>query len=231
MGRLRTQKRLRRRPNRDLVREPLRVAPNRHPGANATRPDNARAGDGVGETASATKAIKEVMVVPVDTTHALSLYVARMKSMVDAKSRLQVMRAGGQAGKEAGLKAAVIKLGADRAMSNFRWGHRVPLKAGYDVTESRVEINHTPKGVWLLADKGRFNGGRIYPRTANGRKGRKAVKGRALRTPEGPRAASSYTPSKGTNVFKLAAAMEREAVPKGAATEMTRVLAEFVRRS
>jgi hypothetical protein len=144
----------------------------------------------------------------------LSAYVANLESVLDADANKRITRAAGFAAKDAGLSAAVDKLGSDRAMSGYKGG-RIKLGVGFDTGSWRVDINHRPKGLWLLADEGRKRSGPIYPRRGR-RKSIAPVPGRAVLTPFGPRASSSFGPSKGTGVFKLAAARERDAAPKAA---------------
>lgn len=144
----------------------------------------------------------------------LSAYVANLESVLDADANKRITRAAGFAAKDAGLEAAADKLGGDRAMSGYKNGN-IKLGVGFDTGPWRVDMNHRPKGLWLLADEGRKRSGGIYPRRGR-RKGSTPTPGRAVLTPFGPRAASSFGPSRGTGVFKLAAAREREAAPKAA---------------
>ena len=99
-------------------------------------------------------------------------------------------------------------------MSNFKGG-RVPLRAGYDEAGWQLSVNHRPKGVWFLAEKGRTSTGPIYPRR-NGRRSRLPTKGRAIMTPSGPRALSTWRPSRGLRTFTIAAARERDDGTKAA---------------
>jgi hypothetical protein len=146
----------------------------------------------------------------------LSAYVANLESVLDADANRRITRAAGFAAKDAGLEAAADKLGGDRAMSGYKNGN-IKLGIGYDTASWRVDLFHRPKGLWLLADQGRKRSGWIYPRPARGRgKTVAPTPGRAVLTPFGPRAASSFGPSRGTGVFKLAAARERDAAPKAA---------------
>jgi hypothetical protein len=134
------------------------------------------------------------------------------------------------AAKDAGNQAVVRKLGADRAMRNFRTKKPIPLGLGFDVASDgkSVSMNHRPSGLWVLADRGRYNSGPIYPRV-NDRRGRKAVYRRALKTPGGFSSVLHYGPSRGTGVFQLAAARERDEAPKAAAQELFGLIGRSVR--
>lgn len=145
---------------------------------------------------------------------ALSAYVRRLESTIDDDAQRRILRAAGLATKNEALQAAEAKLGGDRAMTNWRRG-TVPLKAGFDVAGWELTVNHRPGGLWKIADSGRKSIGVIAPRR-NGRKVRTSTAGRAVMTPQGPRALSSYGPSRGTGVFRLAAAKERAAAPAAA---------------
>lgn len=145
---------------------------------------------------------------------ALSAYLTKLESTLDADANRRITRAAGFAAKQAALSAVEAKLGADRAMSNYKGG-RIKLGVGFDQASWRVDLNHRPKGMWLLADEGRKRSGGIYPRNGR-RRNYTPVAGRAVLTPFGPRASSRFGPSRGTGVFKMAAAREREAAPKAA---------------
>ena len=114
-------------------------------------------------------------------------------------------------------------------MSNFKSG-RVRLSAGFDQgpQPTQVIIGHGPKGVWILADEGRGRSGSIYPRNGR-RKGTRTRPGRAVNTPYGPRARSSYRPSRGTGVLRLAAARERSAIPEAAFRQLQQEIGRVVR--
>jgi hypothetical protein len=164
----------------------------------------------------------------------LSSYAQRLYQLVDDDAMRRIGRAAGFAGKDAGLDAARETLGPDRAMSNFKGG-RVPLSVGFDqgAKATEVVLKHGPKGLWILADEGRQRDGRIYPRKVSGKTGKayrgySASAGRAVMTPQGPRSASSYGPSRGLGTLSKAAGRERTAVPKAAfkalQIEMARVV-------
>jgi hypothetical protein len=146
----------------------------------------------------------------------LSAYSARFYELVDDDAMRRISRKAGFAGKDAAFEAARAKLGPDRAMSNFKSG-RVRLAAGFDqgVKPTQVIIGHRPAGLWSLADAGRKESGAIFPRNGR-RKGTRVRDGRAVMTPAGPRARSSYGSSRGLGVFKMAAAKERDQAPEAA---------------
>ena len=158
----------------------------------------------------------------------LSGYLAKLESTLDDDARRRIMRAAGGATKAAALSAATDTLGSDRAMSNFKGG-RVPLGAGYDEAGWRLSVNHRPKGVWFLAERGRVRTGPIYPRR-NGRKARLPTTGRAVMTPAGPRASSTYRPSRGLRTFTIAAARERDDGTKAAWRQLQQEFRRVVRR-
>jgi hypothetical protein len=145
---------------------------------------------------------------------AISAYLRKLESTLDDDARRRIMRAAGGDAKKGGLSAAEDTLGSDRAMRNFKGG-RVPLRLGYDEAGWQLSMNHRPSGVWFLAERGRRNSGPIYPR-ANGRKARRPTAGRVVVTPQGPRASSSYGPSRGLRTFTIAAARERKGGTDGA---------------
>jgi hypothetical protein len=144
----------------------------------------------------------------------IAAYLRKLESTLDADAQRRIMRAAGGDAKKGGLSAAEDTLGADRAMRNFKGG-RVPLRLGYDQAEWQLTMNHRPSGVWFLAERGRKASGPIYPR-AGGRKSRTTSAGRAVMTPQGPRALSSYGPSRGLRTFSIAAARERKGGTEGA---------------
>ena len=162
---------------------------------------------------------------------ALSAYVRKLESTISDDARSRITMAAGIATRKAAVSAVEDKLGPDRAMSNFRSG-RVKLGAGFDVDGWTVKVNHRPKGVWLLADAGRKRSGIAYPRTGanRGRKGKITTPGRAVLTPYGPRASHRFGPSRGTGVFEMAAAREREEAPKSAWRVVQGEFARIIRR-
>lgn len=120
-----------------------------------------------------------------------------------------VQHAIGKAAKGAALKEAERGLGIDRSFSGF--ARKAPLGAGYD-TGMPVVLNLRPAGLWYLADEGRKRRGRINPRRSRTRRGEHA----AVMTPRGPRAFSTYGPSRGRSVLtKLMKRLEDD-VPEAA---------------
>lgn len=151
----------------------------------------------------------------------------RLSSVVDGSASARIAAKAGMAAKEAAIDAASRDLGGDRAFSGFR--RRVPLGAGFDdAGEGQVVVNFRPAGLWRLAESGRQRSGKIYPR-AGARKGGRVVKGRALRTPRGFRASSSYSRSRGLGTVDDAVAEARREVPKAAAKQLSAEIRKVVR--
>ena len=159
-------------------------------------------------------------------TDELTRYVGRMMQMVDDQARGRMMKAAGMAAKVEAIRTVVEDLGADRQFSN--WQRKVALGAGFDLVGSQVRVNHRPTGMWILADRGRYRQGTIYPRQGT-RKGNKVQPGRAVLTPFGPRARSSFGLSAGKRTFTRAAARERDAAPKAAHDQLVDEIRRFVR--
>ena len=107
----------------------------------------------------------------------------RIAQIVDPAALQRISAKAGKEAKEAIEKAASGDLGGDRKMSNLRRGGRLTAKVSEGQTTS---VDLTPSGQWGLAQSGRRSSGKIRPR------------GRAVLTPRGPRAWSSYGPSRGT---------------------------------
>lgn len=140
--------------------------------------------------------------------------------VVDPAAVRRVVNAGGKAGKEAALKAAADSLGGDRAFSGMR--RKTALGAGYDeVGGSEVAINFRPAGLWKLAESGRRRSGKIVPRRRGGK--------RALLTPAGPRASSSYGPSRGLRTFTDAVSEAKRKVPEAAEKQFRAEVARVIR--
>lgn len=110
----------------------------------------------------------------------------------------------GQAGKKAAQDTIKRSLGADMRMSGFR-RKNTKLGAGYDVGKP-VILNLRPKGLVLLADHGRRRSKRITPRKRGGK--------RAVLTPQGPRAWSTSTPSRGLKVIDKTVNQAKDDIPK-----------------
>lgn len=151
----------------------------------------------------------------------------RLYGVLGDQSRHRISTATGQAAKTAALDAAAHDLGGDRAMRNFRDG-TVSLRAGYTIRPGTVAVELRPGGVWVLADRGRRRAGRIYPRR-DGRKATGPVPGRALLTPVGFRASSSYGPSRGKGTIGRAAAKIGDTVPSATLRQLTDELSKALR--
>ena len=124
-------------------------------------------------------------------------------TLTNERSLESISHAMGLAGKKAASDAAKADLGNDLRMSNM--GASAKLSSGYDIKGDTVLLHLRPAGLWSLADKGRRRRGTIRPR-----------KGHALRTPKGPRALSSYRPSRGLHTIDDAVEIMRTEVPKAA---------------
>jgi hypothetical protein len=167
---------------------------------------------------------------------AVSRWVDKVeKGTVEARKAM--VKAAGVAGKKAALDSASRDLGGDRRFRNMPRGRA--LDAGYDLngTDS-VTINF--RGPWRLAEGGRKKSGPIYRRgvtstTGKSRKGNvRAFRTigsfaggqahRAVRTPQGPRAHSSYGRSKGLKTYTDAVDKARTAVPKAAHDEFVKAI-------
>lgn len=160
---------------------------------------------------------------------AMSAYVGRIGATIEGPAQQRVVRQAGFAAKRAGLDAVETKLGSDRAMSGYKGG-RIKLGVGFDQTGWRLDVNHRPMGLWILADGGRKRTGPIYPRVGR-RKATRTTPFRAVSTPYGPRASARFTtPSRGTKVFAMASAREREAAPKAAWGQLQQEIRQAVRR-
>ena len=143
-----------------------------------------------------------------------------VSSITDPAAVGRLLRAGGMAGKDAALKAAADDLGGDRSFSGMR--RKAALSAGYDdVGGSQVQVNFRPAGLWKLAESGRQRSGKIVPRKRGGR--------HALLTPAGPRASSSYGPSRGLGTFSDAVKDAQREVPKAAAKQFQSEVARAMR--
>lgn len=113
---------------------------------------------------------------------------SELSTLLDDLEPLQ--HAVGLFGKETALETVSKALGSDRAFSGLR--RRARLGAGYDLG-TPVILNLRPAGLWFLADDGRKRRGKITPRRRGGK--------RAVMTPRGPRASSSYGRSRGLRVL------------------------------
>lgn len=90
------------------------------------------------------------------------------------------------------LEEAEQAFGSDRRPSN--WRGKVKLGAGYDLGQP-VVVNLRPAGLWRFADKGRMGRKKITPKRR--RSAKSPPRPKAVRTPQGWRAYSNSTPSRG----------------------------------
>lgn len=134
---------------------------------------------------------------------AVARWVDKVEHALDGSARKRALTAAGNAGKKSALEAATQSLGADRRMRNMRT--KAVLSVGYDsVGDSSVELKF--RGPWRLAEEGRKASGQIRPRRRGGR--------RAVLTPLGPRARSSYKRSRGLHTYSNATRKASVSVPK-----------------
>jgi hypothetical protein len=156
----------------------------------------------------------------------LSDFGRRLAQVADGSAMRRIVNKAGMAGKKSALDAAEKDLG-DRAFSGMR--RKVKLSAGFDtVGDSQVKINFRPPGLWRLAEDGRNKSGGIFPRAGN-RKGKGTVGGRAVMTPQGPRARSGFGPSRGLGTFTEAVNDAQREVPKAAARQFADEVRKVVR--
>lgn len=145
---------------------------------------------------------------------ALADWVDRVAKVTDDAAVKRLANAAGKAGKKAALDAAGDALGSDRRFSG--WKGKPALSAGYDeASGTSVDINFRPAGMWRLAEEGRKASGSIFPKSGR-RAGSGATYGRALNTPMGPRARSSYSRSRGLKAYTNATKKASVEVPKAA---------------
>lgn len=147
----------------------------------------------------------------------LAEFGRRIEQITDDSAIDRILSKAGAAGKKAALDAAAKSLGGDRAFSGMR--RRVALSAGYDTAGHEVTVNFRPAGLWRLAQAGRHASGPIRPRRGH----------RAVLTPAGPRARSSYRPSRGLGTFDDAASQAGRDVPKAAAEQFRAEVGRVVR--
>jgi hypothetical protein len=99
-----------------------------------------------------------------------------------------VQMSAGMFAKEVALDNVRRDLGSDMKMS----GKPVRLGAGFDLGNP-VVLHLRPAGLWFLVEDGRKRRGTIRPKRRGGKK--------AVRTPQGLRATSSYGRSRGLNTL------------------------------
>lgn len=122
-----------------------------------------------------------------------------------------LQHAVGLSAKNATLEVLTRHVGSDHRMSN----KPVKLSAGYD-TGNPVVLHLRPAGLWFLLDDGRKRRGTIRTRRRNGT--------RAVLTPHGPRASSSYGPSRGLRTLDATNAAVERVIERAALDGITEVL-------
>lgn len=138
-------------------------------------------------------------------------WVEKVEKITDPAVTKRCLNKAGQAGKKAALDAAADALGGDRKFSG--WPGKPALSAGYDeAAGTSVDINFRPPGMWRLAEEGRKASGGIFPKSGR-RKGAGPTYGRAVNTPQGPRARSSYGRARGTKAYTAAVKEAQRKVP------------------
>lgn len=141
----------------------------------------------------------------------------RMTQIADGSVAKRIANKAGAAAKKSALRAAEGSLGGDRAFSGMR--RKARLNAGYDdAGQGQVRINFRPAGLWILADKGRRESGPIKPRAR-----------RAVMTPFGPRASSTYGPSRGLNTLTDAVDDAQRTAPKAAREQFSAEVRQLVK--
>lgn len=157
----------------------------------------------------------------------LADFANRVGRILDGSVTESILNKAGAAAKDAALEAAGDALGGDRSFSGMR--KKSKLGAGYDsASATQVQLNLRPAGLWVLAEDGRKASGRIYPR-GGARKGSGVKYGRAVMTPMGPRARSSYSASRGNNAITNAYRKAAEDAPKAAAKQFSVEVGKLVR--
>lgn len=126
---------------------------------------------------------------------AVGRWVDKVEKVVAGDAQKRMLKAMGEAGKQAALESARSSLGGDRKMRNLKGA---ALSADYDGGEA-VRFS----GPWRLAEEGRRRSGRIVPRRK-----------RAVLTPRGPRAHSRYGRSRGLKTYSNAVDKARTTVSK-----------------
>lgn len=167
-----------------------------------------------------------------DDLAAARKFVEQITDILDGSAAARVLDKAGGAGKKSALEAASADLGADRRFRNL--ARKAPLNAGYDPAGPHsVQINFRPAGLWKLAESGRHTTGPIFPKGGTNRTRRGNAKQfgklasfaagqghRAVKTPDGPRAHSSYKPSRGLGTFSDAVRKAQQTVPDAAADQI-----------
>lgn len=173
----------------------------------------------------------------------LTARLEKIQQVTSDQATRRVTNAAGAAGKKAALEAAADSLGGDRKFSH--WPRGGALNAGYDGVAGASQVVINFRGPWRLAESGRRSTGPIYRRgltatTGASRKGNarafRAIvsfaggQGHgAIRTPEGPRARSSYKPSRGLKTYSKATRKASVDVPKAAHEQFLQEVASVMR--
>jgi hypothetical protein len=144
-------------------------------------------------------------------TELASLAVAIDQALSDLEP---VQFAMGMEAKDAAHDAIERSVGADRQLSGL--GRRARLAAGFDLGNP-VMLNLRPKGLIMLADKGRTRTTQILPRARRRRGGRRV----AVSTPQGPRASAMSRPSRGNPIIEPLLRDLETRVPKAAQAAIT----------
>ena len=121
----------------------------------------------------------------------VGVILREVEDLTSGASFTRIQRYVGGKSKAIALGDAAKDVGGDRSLRNFRGG-RVKMGAGWDPTSTGIAVNFRPPGLWKLVDRGRIRTGPIFPK----RRGKRAVL-----TPHGPRARSSFKRSRGLNTF------------------------------
>jgi hypothetical protein len=138
-----------------------------------------------------------------------------LEGFLDSTEPLQ--HAIGGAGKKAAHTELEEALGADRSFSGLR--RRVRLSAGYDLGQP-VVLNMRPKGLVILADRGRTRTTRILPRSRRG--------AQALAIPGvGVRAHAMSRPSRGHDVIDKTIARCEIDCPKAVEDELATMIRDL----
>ena len=140
------------------------------------------------------------------TFRSFAEYGAALASTLDEDALTRMSHAAGRAGRDAATHQIKRKLGADQAMSNWKLhkARNTKVTAGYDLRKPEsVDVNMRPKGLVILSTKGRRGYGIIDTDRYS-----------AVRTPDGPRAYSTWGPSRGTGLLAEAREDMAEDVPK-----------------
>lgn len=147
----------------------------------------------------------------------VSQLARQVEDLASGAAQKRIVTAAGVAGKKAALDALTADLGGDRAFSGMR--RKAKLNVGFEVEGFAARMNFRPGGLWVLAEQGRRSAGTIRPRRRGGKK--------ALLTPAGPRASSSYGPSRGLGTFSSGVRRIRQVMPDAAVDAIAKEIGKF----